>query len=109
MTQEGGCDRQGLVHAGQAHKAGAQPSVHAQQRRCARSSARDLVLVRMRQVFNGPRSRPGFSVTTWLRLGPVGPRSQHKFCVKTSAGLAYRQGRLLHKVGPHFIVGSFLK
>ena len=64
MTQEGGCDRQGLVHAGQAHRAGARRSVHAQQRRCARSSARDLILVPVRQVFKGPRSRPGFSVTT---------------------------------------------
>ena len=26
-----------------------------------------------------------------------------------SVGPAFRQGRLLHKVGPHFIVGSFLK
>ena len=29
--------------------------------------------------------------------------------VGTSASPAYRQGRLLPRVGPHFIVGSFLK
>ena len=66
--------------------ASARSSVYAQQRSCVRSSVRELVLVRARQVFKGPRLRHGFGVATWLRLGSVGPRSRHQFCVATRAG-----------------------